>query len=396
MKAAKVWCVAGMLVVGGLATVSCGKDEGSPKDDGMIIGGEGGTGGSSGNPGRSGSSGTGGTGGSSGLPAASRLGQPCTTDTQCDDASAPGLVCIKETGNLGNGAPPHGLCTAPCKVDADDCEQNYGVGALCFPFDLESNDGYCVEGCALGDSATATKCHDRLDFACSPVALGDTQAPCDSSNDCQAGEGCFDGTCNVAFTACMPACRGDIDCADGKYCDLSFLTGTCVDEKPAGKGIGQPCSILDGEPDDCIGFCQADTAGGTTGHCNSTCAVGAACSYDSASQRFEGLCLLPSVFNPDDAPHVGDWGFCDPVCNCAADCNDPQLGCYLPTAFELPLDSDTGFKAPGLCFGIDETAEQYDQCGSAGAGGAGAGGAGNEGGTPSTPGGAGAGAGGAP
>jgi hypothetical protein len=383
MKAAKVWCVAGLVLVAGLATVSCGKDEGGNDGDGMILGGEGGsTAGSSGNPGRAGGGSTnGGSGGSSGVITSSALGMFCSSDADCNDPAAPGLTCVTNADDLGNGAPPNGLCTAACTVETDDCEAKFGTGAVCFPFNANNSDGYCVEGCITGSDPPG-KCHDRPDFACTPVALGDTMEPCTSSAQCEDGEGCFDGTCNFALTACMPACRGDLDCGEGKYCDLSFLAGTCVDEKPVGKTIGQPCSMVGGEPDDCLGFCQADEAGGTTGHCVSTCAIGAGCSWDAESEKFGGFCLFPSVFSPDSRAHLLDWGFCDPVCNCEAECNDPALGCYPSGALMLTTED---YAATGLCFALDTgeggaggATPQMDQCTAAGGNGAGGNGAGGD------------------
>ncbi|HEY6079968.1 MAG TPA: hypothetical protein VIW29_14240 [Polyangiaceae bacterium] len=399
MKAAKAWCMAGVLVVAGLSTVSCGKDEGKGNDDtGMIIGGNGGSAGSSGNPGRAGggNTSTGGTGGTGQTFTATRLGQPCEADSQCDDPAAPGLVCITASDDLGNGAPPNGLCSAPCMATAagDNCA-DYGPGAFCYPFSTDTNatEGYCVEGCFFGDMGiTATKCHDRLDFACSPAGLGNTQDPCGDSTECQAGEVCLSGTCQVVFAGCLPACRGDIDCAEGKFCDLTFLAGTCVDEKPPGKGLGEPCSIVGDEPDDCIGFCQEDTEGGSTGHCQSTCSLGSACAYDNELARFKGACITPTLFSPEGDVAVGDWGFCRPTCNCAAECNDAELGCYKVTEITLPTDTETGYSGAGLCFGIDPAEPQYDECVSMG----GAGGMTGAGGDTSSAGGASAGAGGAP
>lgn len=381
MKAAKAWCVAGVLMVAGLSTVSCGEDEGKGKDDGMILGGSAGSAGStSGNPGRAGggNSSTGGTGGTGMSSTATRLGQACEADSQCDDPSTPGLVCVTATDDLGNGAPPNGLCSAPCSITADDCE-SFGTGAFCYPFsnDASATDGYCVEGCFFGDPLGTTKCHGRADFACSPAGLGDTQEACTDNLDCQSGEVCLSGTCQVVFAGCLPACRGDIDCATDKYCDLTFLAGTCVDEKPPGKGLGEPCTMPGGEPDDCIGFCQADAAGATTGHCQSTCSLGSGCAYDNELERFKGACITPSVFSPPMELEVGDWGFCRPSCNCAAECNDAELGCYQLPDIVLPTDTTSGYAGAGLCFGIDPEEPQFDECVSMGGAGGMTGGGGD-------------------
>lgn len=376
MKAAKTWCVVGLALVAGLSSASCGKDEvasGGSSGKGTILasGGEGGaadTGGKSGT-GRTGSAGAGDTGGSTTATPATKLGRACVTDKECVDTTAPGLTCVTSKDTvLGDGAPPKGLCTATCATN-DDCSA-FGAGSLCFPFGSDQNAGYCVEGCTFGTpNLGEVKCHSRPEFTCNPALLGQTSTTCTASTDCQTGELCIDGSCDIVFPACLPGCRGDIDCDDGMYCDQSFLSGVCVAKKPTGKTLGEPCTLppADGpsEPDECLGFCQADTAGSTTGHCATTCGLGNECAYNSATKKFDGLCLYASVLTADSGD-TGDFGFCTPSCNCSADCRDGALACTLLTQ-ALPTDT---FKGAGLCFTPDAMTKEYNQCtGSAGAGG---------------------------
>jgi hypothetical protein len=390
MKAAKTWRLAGVLVLVGIATASCGKDEatGGQGGSGSVLGGSGGT---------AGTAGTGGgrpVGGSATI--GNKLGQACVNDNACADTNTPGLTCITSKDTvLGDGAPPKGLCTAECASD-EDCDA-FGTGALCFPFDETASTGYCVEGCSFGDPGLGAKCHDRAEFACNPALLGATQSSCSDSEDCSEGEVCANGVCNVVFPACLPACRGDIDCDDDMYCDQSFLSGVCVTKKPTGKALGEPCTVPGpndpAEPDECLGFCQADSATGNQGHCSATCSLGNECSYNSGSSKFDGLCLYFSALTAANGT-VGDFGFCTPTCNCSDQCNDPQLVCQLLE--QGPLTAD--FKGQGLCFGeaTDGSTVEFNECvgaGGAGAGGAGAGGAGGAGGESSEGGG---GAGGAP
>lgn len=376
MKAAKAWCVAGLLVVAGFSTASCGKDEadGGGGGSGMILGGSAGTAGAGGQVGRAGS---GGSSGSSTFVPAGTLGQGCVNDSECSDT--PGLTCIKSTDVvLGSGSPPRGVCSTSCSLQNDTCD-SFGAGALCVPFEA-GNTGYCMEGCVFG-TALGAKCHGRREFACNPL-FGDTQQECTSDLECQSGELCLGGTCAVVLTACMPACRGDVDCPTGLYCDQSFLGGLCVEEPQTGKGLGAPCTVSD-EPDECLGFCQPDSSGATTGHCQTTCALGSECSWDPATEKFEGVCLYQSVLAGDDVA-AGDFGFCAATCNCSGECQNSELACYIFDGIgELPAQ----FRGPGLCDIIDDTVDEYNQC--AGVGGEGAGGTGGSvGGAPTGEGGA--------
>jgi len=367
------------MFVAGLSSASCGKDEGADGSGGKgtIIGGNGG---SSGKGNTGGSRVTGGTdnaGGAATVVATTKLGRACMSDAECKDPAAPDLKCVtaKDTA-LNGGAPPKGLCTMPCAVpqtvdDVDACEA-LGPGALCYQFDSNSNDGYCIEGCTFGtpDIGT-TKCHSRPEFACNPALFGATNTSCTDTSMCQDGEACLDGKCNVVLPGCLPACRGDLDCDAGMYCDQSFLNGMCVTKKQTGKALGEPCTVpatgADREPDECLGFCQADSATGNAGHCATTCAFARQCAWNTATQTFDGLCAFGSVLTPNDIGQ-GDFGFCALTCNCSTDCNDATLGCSLLQDTPLPTDTFTG---AGLCFTPDAMTVEYDQCG---AGGAGAGG----------------------
>jgi hypothetical protein len=373
MKAAKAWYLAGFVALAGFSSASCGKDEAN---------GDGGTGGAIINGGAAGSSGgtrmLGGSSGSggSGSLSATKLGRGCLDDADCDDTTAPGLTCVTATDTvLGTGAPPKGLCTAECASD-DECTA-FGAGSLCYPFSSDATTGYCVEGCSFGEPGIGeVKCHNRDEFACNPALLGDTGQACTTTANCPAGDLCIDGTCAVVFPACLPACRGDIDCDEGMYCDQSFLSGVCVTEKPTGKALGEPCTVPgedeEAEPDECLGFCQADEAGSTEGHCATTCGIATPCAYNSESGKFDGACFYASVLTAETGS-IGDFGFCTPSCNCTAECNDDALACSLLTQGALTDD----FKGPGLCFAPDADTTEYNQC-------EGAGGSGSEGGTGST------------
>src|SRR5207244_9089038 len=137
-----------------------------------------------------------------------------------------------------------------------------------------------------------------------------------------------------------------------------------------------PCTVPaasgPAEPDECLGFCQADTAGGVKGHCATTCGIGNECAWNAASQKYDGVCFYASVLTADSGD-LGDFGFCTPSCNCSADCNSTALACSLLQQGSLPTDS---FRGAGLCFSPDATTQAYNHCADSGAGGAGGAGAG--------------------
>ena len=351
----------------GDATGTAGRDFGGRNGSG----GSSGSGGSAGSGGSNaaGSTGTAG-GGHAGASTVSggKLGRACINDVDCRAPADTALKCITATSTeLGPGAPPKGLCTAACATD-DDCSA-HGPGAICYPFSDQAS--YCIEACQFGQPALGeAKCHNRAEFACNPALLGATNSPCDQSTDCQDGELCLNGACNVVFPGCLPACRGDIDCANGMYCDQSFLSGVCITTKPTGKRLGEPCTVpaanLPAEPDGCLGFCQADDASNSgKGHCAATCGLGTQCAWDPASQRFDGACFTASVLTDINAD-TGDFGYCTSSCNCSEECHDPVLSCQLLAQGALSAD----FKGEGLCFAPALGSIPHEACGSAGAGGA--------------------------
>jgi hypothetical protein len=107
-----------------------------------------------------------------------------------------------------------------------------------------------------------------------------------------------------------------------------------------------PGPLEQDEPDGCIGFCQEDTTGSSEGHCSATCGLGGGCAWDPASKRFDGACQYRSGLAIASAD--GDLGFCAPSCNCATECNSPDLACFAAKAVG-PLDPAV-YHGPGLCW----------------------------------------------
>jgi hypothetical protein len=346
---------------------------GAPPDDGGPSAGRGGSASASGGS-KSPNSGPGGTNSTAGSLVGVFGGQPDpgpdpdpahgsgTLGSSCDAVAdcQPGLSCITGgTALLGDRSLPHGLCSLPCTSHEQCIDQD--AGSLCFPFDPEATEGYCVEGCAFGDpSAGAQKCHNRLDFACLPALLFDTGEPCVSNASCQPGDTCLDGRCALVLPACLPSCRGDLDCASGSYCDQSFLNGLCTTQPPTGKGLGEPCTVPassePAEPDDCLGFCLSDGDGSSNGHCATTCGLLNGCAWEPDTEQFAGACLYPSALTTELAG-AGDFGFCTPACNCSDECLNETLECTT-TTFSL---SDA-FSGPGLCFSKEPGSTTHEEC----------------------------------
>lgn len=309
--------------------------------------------------GNTGNVGIGNTGNTPGA-SATKLGAPCTTKADCTDAEAPGLICLTATQKqLAGGAPPKGMCTAPCDPAEEDACGAYGPGALCWtPLSSAATDSaFCVEACSFGAPEEGeAKCHDREEFACNPWLSGSASGlDCTEDLDCDLGESCLSGTCQIVLPACTPACRGDIDCAGGMYCDQSLLKGTCVSTRPTGKALGEPCTV-EAEPDECIGFCQPDVSGSTLGHCAANCSLGTNCNYDATTQLYGGICFAFS--SVEEARSTGDFGFCSRACDCSSECYQGNT-CQLPANLEL---SSITYSAPGLCLSPTLGFNEPDTC----------------------------------
>jgi hypothetical protein len=313
-------------------------------------------------------SGAGGEAGSGGAPddlpvGSAKLGARCDSTAQCSDPRAPDLFCLAPDDASLGAAPPSGLCTADCETH-EDCEA-IAPGALCEDV-LWNGSRYCIEGCVPGDPAEGTsKCHDRHELACTPLYLADTQDPCTLPSECFFGETCMAGTCQVIFAGCLPACQGDNDCAcqgdeceQELYCDKTYQVGNCVPEVQTGKKLGEPCTVTNQEPDECLGFCLQDSPGGSTGHCSEGCSYGYPCAFDEASQRYEGSCAYRIGLVTD--PGRGDFGYCASACACTEQCIDPALVCV-----DASLDTNA-FSGSGLCY--TSGTPLLDECGAGGAG----------------------------
>lgn len=299
------------------------------------------------------------------------LGESCASDADC---GGDGLRCLRADQDYGegSGAPPNGICTAECALDAA-CRV-FDETAVCATLDEvplmrglaeEPASRFCMLGCRLGAPSGSTKCHGRLDLACRPFAPPDSQS-CEDDTPCAAGSFCYRGQCRA--TACGPRCNLDDDCAPGRYCDP--LWGVCTTETPEYTPIGAEC-LGDGDSESACGwglcldvFTQIDTDDGprplrVKEMCTQPCTLGALCAEGA------GACVSPRL--PTYAQ--GDVGYCLQKCDCDADCQNPGDLCR-------PLSSDNvdRYGSQGVCDYRPEGAASLP-CTAAGAGGAGDGGA---------------------
>lgn len=295
------------------------------------------------------------------LESARALGAACVSNADC---GAEGLTCLGADQDLGLGlaAVPGGLCTATCSTDAE-C-QAFGRGAVCAKLteaplapDLGSvttAPRYCMAGCAPGAPGGASKCHARGDLSCRPFAPPRAQRCAATAPACPDGLNCFRGYCREF--ACGPRCNGDTDCSAGRTCDVR--SGLCTQAAVPATPIGLFC-----DPDAPSSPCRSgsclvlfDENNVKTGSfCTQSCVLGAPC----ANGR--GACRLPRFSDYE----VGDVGYCQPTCDCNADCQLPGDECI---AWGDP-DAEQLYGSKGVC--EHATGEvSLDACGAGGAAGA--------------------------
>lgn len=274
---------------------ACSCDGTASGSGGTGSGGSGGTSSAGSGAGSGGSAGSNsaGSAGSASMPAPAALfpnsvGNPCTADSQC--AGSP-LVCVKATSNteFQLGGPQGGYCSLPCSADSD-CQTIDDISAC------NTTLHYCVALCLPGTSNI--KCGADRAQACVPI-----------------------GQSTVGV--CIPRCSSDAACGAGRFCDPGD-TGLCVDAKPPGGKVGDPCTPATEATDCASGLCLQYPAPNNSAvvagsFCSADCTFGLAngCGFDNVSGGVrQAGCFQARV----TGGQPGDLGLCFPVCDTNADC----------------------------------------------------------------------------
>ncbi len=248
------------------------------------------------------------------------LGRACSQDKDC----GPALLCVGADDEFEGsvGAPPGGMCTKACATDAE-CEA-FDDLAVCgtvseapltnAPPPMKPIPRVCLLGCALGSHGGVAKCHERRELACRPFA-GPDSVQCNEDKSCPAGSFCFRDRCREL--ACGPRCNDDSDCKSDRFCDP--FSGLCTEANPAAVPLGQECSDAPTSRTCGGGNCLVlfDDGVRQKGMCTQSCTLGHSCSEG------EGACIVPRFSDYG----VGDIAYCQPLCDCDADCRNPVDGC---------------------------------------------------------------------
>lgn len=244
-------------------------------------------------------------------PVATGLGEDCSEDADCDGE----LICVTaESDSLIAGGPANGFCTLPCE---SSCQEDFGATAICISFGMGGQ--YCMPMCVLGDGLH--DCAGREDVACDVIPAR-TGASCSGPADCPAPEVCAGGECLFPLEVCLPKCRADSDCPEGRFCDPGV--GECVDEEPEGLGVGEPCDP-DAATDECLGFCDTSSdADPPEPRCTETCVFDTYPACGSEDPNAGTAACLQSYWGIP--PDRGDLGTCFALCDCTSDCPE-GLGC---------------------------------------------------------------------
>jgi hypothetical protein len=231
-----------------------------------------------------------------GLLNETKLGDTCTSDTDCET----GQFCLLNDPDLFLGTIAGGMCTADCSAANDDCSE-FGPEAQCLGSAAKA---YCVLGCTT--RAASIQCHGRGDMLCLP-------------NNIDFSDG-----------ACVPMCQSDADCP-GQVCepsslgfnasgDLWTLGGVCSAPDPtatAGKPDGAACTA----DTECTGlWCipVSDTEGVCGSLCNFT-TPSLAC-HAKGNEPIQSACV-GNALESDRSPRPGELSLCYPTCDTDADCH---------------------------------------------------------------------------
>ena len=300
---------------GAVGAAAASDSGGSDATGGASAIGRAGSTGLPGSLGRSGASGLPAFPGSGGSAGVGTLGAMCASNLDCSSA----LICITpDSAAFASGGPSLGLCTRPCTTDASCAALVLGAGCVNFGTPTAPK-AYCLEGCTQGGDVSSfdSKCHGRPDVACTDLSSTSTPEP-----------------------FCVPLCRADLECGLGLFCNRK--SGLCSATQSTGDPVGTAC-----DPASTVSTCQGICVGfsATAGRCAEVCSGLSPCMFGGPSGDVPGgLCsgALSQNFGPLDE------GFCEPNCQCTADCEFPDHVCRAWPTAEASFKQALG--ADGMCY----------------------------------------------
>ncbi|MCC7070597.1 MAG: S8 family serine peptidase [Deltaproteobacteria bacterium] len=293
---------------------------------------------------------------------------PCTSDCAYCTATADTELNAVE------------ICTVACGAD-DECPDGFdcrltepGGPSICSPGDLsagEPNDFFACFSGQIGAALVGVSEEGRE--LCSDLCFGDAPGACpwgfscvEADCDCTAESnwGCFQYACHEAvgapdfpFPLCLPnagfadVCESDLDCQRGDYCH----DGRCQLDDRAGCDICKTCA----SDEDCAGrgACIGLSDDGI-GQCAWACGDADPCPGDSACREVNArrgtvlVCLSPEG-------GVDEVDRCDPGYQCAVACRDDVpcaegLVCNEGACEEPPPDDDPP-DIGGSCLGCAQS-----------------------------------------
>jgi hypothetical protein len=316
-------------------------------------------------------------------------GDQCDPNADCCDD---GFLCVPDGPDVDGGT-----CRQQC--DANQTPSGCGPRELCQPLEQVADPtapapGFCLHGddCSPGQEVAACGEGDWSCFAYEPITLclqagnadvgeacdpgndqncraglvcqyGQCKQPCDARGRCPNGETCIDLTDRldgVQFRFCQAECDpfAQQGCDAGQHCEVvdadgSAAIGGCVDG-PSGRdtqgdacqedantyfgscSAGHLCTPLaDGEPAQCIGFCDAAD--------QSLCTGASAC--------------VPGLLNPP----FDQVGLCLGDCTVLGDQSGCGRGQYCQFIGRIGVTGDAEVPV-GFCTAGDQTADTGDPC----------------------------------
>ncbi|HOX42219.1 MAG TPA: hypothetical protein PK668_01415 [Myxococcota bacterium] len=281
----------------------------------------------------------------------------------CDGGTTTGDGGDGNTNTDGDG--DGGQCPTLCSVDGDCCEEHGCVDGFCLPV------GACPTGCNKECDKAAGQVCDQGTKRC---IQGAPPLNCQTDCNCFTDEVCDQG-------ACVAACQGDEDCAEGLECrDSLCRPAACATREECVGGAGcmvcknQECvsepAVCAGDADCCVGRrCNF----GTCVPVETGCLADNDCTEVDFPRCVDGSCVQECVNDIDclqgqacvnthcesvgcspESCAVGEWcdtgdGICKPGCDSNSDCITPNTCNYQTHACGQTDCCGNACQAPAYC-----------------------------------------------